>query len=181
MRSGLENAVAVYSFSAVRPAIRNPTWGRVDAPLRRRPQDQPERPRNDAEERPAARPDRGRNACHLHRSGGQQQAVCGNQARAGSHAESFSRNGSENRQEPGGPKAEHHASDGQAAMPSRIESGASVAWSAFSLRGRAQKVIPKALTKQAAASAAVNASSAPAMGKSDAGQARCRAEAGQQA
>ena len=68
----------------------------------------------------------------------------------------------------------------RAAIPARIESDTSLRAPAFSLRGSARNVIPKAFTKQAAASAAVKASSAPAMGNADAGQCRCRAESRQQ-
>ena len=49
-------------------------------------------------------------------------------------------------------------------IPKRIERETSLAFPASSLLGRARKVIPKALTKQAEARAAVNASRDPATG-----------------
>ena len=50
-------------------------------------------------------------------------------------------------------------------MPRRMERGASWAWAAFSLLGRARNEMPNTFTKQAAANAAVSASNAPAIGK----------------
>ena len=172
MRSGLENAVAVYSLSAVSPGRPQSQAGPVatrgvDAGARSTRiaggAGQREEHQRDPDGRDGA-------ACAV--PAGKRNAVRRPATELMRHAQRLLRDGVEHRKKPGGAQAQHDACRGQKRHADRIaRRGFLRGAPPLRFAASARKGMPKAFTKQAAASAAVSASSEPAMGNINAREA----------